>query len=181
MSSRRARVLISNEYTTTLKTGTKRRSCKITGSEWNVFITKQRFRPINPESYSPKAWAKFDSTDFDGIHLICGLYNKGFLTPSGSCTFRVYSVSLTDSWQETLLTTQTGVVMSDGRFKVDVPLASLTPLDPDGEQTILIQVDVTRQGISYTERFYFNHIGSYEFLTRLKNKVTFLELTKADE
>ena len=178
--ARRARILINNQFTTTLKTGTKKRTCK-TNSEWNVLVTRSKFKPLVAESYTPKVWVKFDSTDFDGIHIVFGLYNKGTLTPSGSCTFRIYSVSLDDSWQETLLTTVSGTIITGGRFKADVSASSLSPIELDGEQTLMIEIEALRQNTVFKDRFYFNHLGAYEFLTRLKNKVTFLELTKADE
>jgi hypothetical protein len=98
-----------------------------------------------------------------------------------SCTFRIYSVDVDNTWAETLLVTTTGSNVGDNKFSASTPESSLAPTALTGELTYKMEVELTRLGKTYTDVFYFNHIGIYDTTVRLRKRIDFLAITKLDE
>jgi hypothetical protein len=98
-----------------------------------------------------------------------------------SCTFKIYSIDVTDTWEETLLVTLSGNPINGNRFSASTSETSLAPTSLTGELSYKMEVEITRLGKTYSEEFYFNHIGIYDSFVRLKGDVDFLDITKLDE
>ena len=145
------------------------------------YLVKSAFRPQTSDNFTVKSWAKFESQDFNGIQLIAGLYKNSRIRAIGSCSFRVYAISTDSDWTETLISTVPGIAMPDGRFKASVLESSFSPIYMDGEVSVRVEVDITRQSKTFKDLFYVNHIGIYGNLFVLRKDVKFLELTKLDE
>ena len=137
------------------------------------YIQRQTLRPINLT-----AWAKFDEINFNGISILANLSDGLDNKVIGSCQVSVYSVAQGNSRNETLIGTKSGTYTPNG-FVIDF-LANELP-DLEGDITIKVKVITTRQNKKYYFMGYFNHLGSIEFMNRNKRKITFLEVTKADE
>lgn len=182
MAVRRVFSLVSNPWQQNIKMSIfKNRLLFNQASNYVSLMVRSSFRPQTEDAYSVKSWAKFETENFDGINLIGGLYKKAILKSAGTCVFRVFAVSTDSNWSEVLVTTVSGTAMPDGRFKANVPESTFGSIYLDGEVTLRIECDVTRQTDIFKDVFYVNHVGIYGSFFILKKKVEFLDLTKLDE
>lgn len=182
MATRRVYSLISNPWHQNLKVSIfKNKQILNQSTEYTCFLVKPSFRPQTENAYFVKAWAKFETVNFDGINLIAGLYKQAKLRTIGSCVFRVFAESADSLWNEVLITTVSGSALPDGRFKADVPESVFGSIYLDGEITLRVEVDVIRQDSVFKDVFYVNHVGIYGSFFILKKEVEFLDLTKLDE
>ncbi|NDD83812.1 hypothetical protein EBZ38_05940 [bacterium] len=179
MASRRIKMLTNNNYVQPLKLCFKNKMIISPGSAYNSIVTKYNHKACNGTDLKIQSWAKFDAENFDGIQVFAGLFKKGFKS-AASCTFRIYSISVDDNWTETLLSTQSGVSLGDGRFRGIFNEASLNPAEQTGEITFKLEVELIRLGKSYSETYFFNHLGIYGSFIRLSQEVDFLSITKKD-
>jgi hypothetical protein len=113
--------------------------------------------------------------------MIGSLFRGKSAKTIASCTFRIYSVNVDNTWAETLLVTVAGSNVGGNKFSASTPESSLAPTALTGELTYKMEVELTRLGKTYTDAFYFNHVGIYDSFIRLKNDVEFLDITKLDE
>lgn len=179
MASRRIKMLTNNNYTQPLKICFKRKMVICPNSAYNSILVKYNHKPCT-DDLKIQSWAKFDAENFDGIQVFAGLFkNKGFKS-AASCTFSIYSISVDDNWTETLLSTQSGTALGDGRFRGIFNEASLNPAEQTGEITFKLEVELTRLGKTYSETYFFNHLGIYGSFIRLSQEVDFLSITKKD-
>lgn len=179
MASRRIKMLTNNNYTQPLKICFKRKMVVCPNSAYNSILVKYNHKPCT-DDFKIQSWAKFDAENFDGIQVFAGLFkNKGFKS-AASCTFSIYSISVDDNWVETLLSTQSGTALGDGRFRGIFNEASLNPAEQTGEITFKLEVELTRLGKTYSETYFFNHLGIYGSFIRLSQEVDFLSITKKD-
>lgn len=126
--------------------------------------------------------AQFNTNTLNSVKIAGYLYNSsnGTVAAGASCVFNVYRVSVT-GWTETLLGTFNGVLQPNNYFLSDINILSLAPAELDGDNSIMIECVITRLTKTFRDRVYFNHLGSYESIVRLRNDVEFLDITKADE
>lgn len=129
-----------------------------------------------------KLAAKFDDLTFNKIKLIGYLYDvkNGAIASGSTCELKIYKVSDT-TWEDVLITTLSATIQPNNYFYVAPDLSTLSQFDFSGGDTMMVEGAITRLGVTYRDRIYVNHLGIFDSLTRLKNKVTFLEVTKLDE
>lgn len=180
MANRRITMLTNNQYTQPLKVSFSNKKVIASNAAYNSIVTKVSFEKPQRRDYKVKAWLRFNSSTCDGIQLVGSLVRGKDTKTIAGCTFKVYSIDLTDSWVETLRTTVAGTSISGNRFSASVLEAALAPADLTGEITYKIEVEVTRLGKTYSDVFYFNHLGIYDSFIRLKNDLEFLDITKKD-
>lgn len=130
-----------------------------------------------------KIASEFDTDDFNSVRFVGYLYNPvgGTIDNSASCLFNIYKVDSTSGWTESLLATVSGVVQPNHYYFADVNLATLLPANLDGENTLMVEAISMRSGDVFRDRVYFNHIGVYDSIDRLRKDVDFLDITKLDE
>jgi hypothetical protein len=178
MATRRIKTTINNSYVQPLKLRTGRNLVVTLNVDYNsVLFTKARKAPVKRD-YTLLLAAKFDTIDFDGIHLVAELSRGPQALQIGSGTFDIYSISLDGTWSETFLSTVSGSVV-DSRITAVVPQSALPELD--GEVTLCIKCSINRQSDTYTKKIYVNHLGTYDSIVRLRQDVEFLDITKVDE
>lgn len=181
MAARRSKMFTCNKYTQPLKLGFKRPLLTNLNCEYFSIVTKVAHRAVQDSDYTIKSWLRFNSNAFEGVQVIGGLMRSGRFKSIGSCIFKIYAVSILDTWAETLLATASGAALADGRFSAVLDQATLDPAQLDGEITLKLEVEITRQSKVYTEVYFFNHVGIYDSFIRLKQEVEFLDITKLDE
>ena len=181
MASRRVTMLTNNQYIQPLKVSFNNKKVITPNASYNSIVTKVSFEKPQNKDYKVKAWLRFNSNTFNGVQLVSSLVRGKDAKIIAGCTFKVYSIDLTDAWVETLRTTVSGTAISGNRFSASVLEAALAPADLTGEITYKIEVIITRLGKTYSDIFYFNHLGIYDSFIRLKNDVEFLDITKLDE
>lgn len=135
---------------------------------------------LSNSSQIVKLAARFNDNTFANIQIIGYLYDtvSASISNSSSCVFRIYKVNPPD-WSETLITTLNGSQLSNSYYYINPTTSSLT-LDFQGGDTIMVDAAITRLGITYRDRIYVNHLGIFDNVTRLKNEVDFLFITKKD-
>ncbi len=180
MARRKVTMLTNNQYVQPLKVTFNNKKVIAANAAYNSIVTKISYEKPQNKDYNVKAWLRFNSDTFDGVQLVGSLVRGKNTKTIAGCTFKVYSIDLTNSWVETLRTTVSGVAISGNRFSASVLEAVLAPADLTGEITYKIEVDVVRLGKTYSDVFYFNHLGIYDSFIRLKNDVEFLDITKKD-
>jgi hypothetical protein len=180
MASRRVMMLTNNEYIQPLKLSFNNKKVITPNAAYNSIITKISFeRPQNKE-YRVKAWLRFNSNTFNGVQMVGSLFRGKTAKTIASCTFKIYSIDVTDNWTETLLVTTSGTAVNQNKFTASSPESALAPAFLTGELTYKMEVEITRFSKTYSDIFYFNHLGIYDSFIRLKNDVEFLDITKKD-
>lgn len=180
MASRKVTMLTNNQYVQPLKASFNNKKVITPNAAYNSIVTKVTYEKPQKRDYQVKAWLRFNSDTFDGVQLVGSLVRGKDTKTIAGCTFKVYSIDLSNSWVETLRTTVSGTAISGNRFSASVLESALAPADLTGEITYKIEVDITRLGKTYSDVFYFNHLGIYDSFIRLKNDVEFLDITKKD-
>lgn len=180
MATRRVRSILNDEDVQVLKLGAPNNLVQNLGEEdHQILFSLARKPPI----YSAHAWAKFDSIDFNGLHLMGYIIkNDKDIIHAANCTFRIYEIATANTWAETLLYTAPGVQQVDGRFLLDVTQANLGITDwIDGERTFAVEIELSRFKKKFKKKVYVNHLGVYDSIIRLRQEVDYLFLTKLDE
>lgn len=180
MATRRIKMFTNNNYTQPLKICFKNKMVVTPGANYNSIVTKLSHRACDSDSYKIKTWAKFDAENFDGIQVVGGLIKNKTYTSIASITFKIYSISVDDNWTEALLATLPGTALGDGRFKAMFSEVNLAPSEQTGEVSFKLEVEITRLNKTYSETYFFNHLGIYGSFIRLSQEVDFLSITKKD-
>lgn len=149
------------------------------GHEWQFL-----FGPASVLSNSDlviKMAARFNSETFDGIKVIAYLYEaaSGSISNAASATFDVYKVSTT-TWEDEFINTFPSLQLPNSYYYRELTEADLGGIALDGENTLMIEVVVTRLSDVYRDRIYINHLGVYDSVIRLRKDVDFLNITKQD-
>jgi hypothetical protein len=181
MASRRVMMLTNNQYVQPLKLSFNNKKVITPNAAYNSIVTKVSFEKPTNKDFKVKAWMRFNSDTFDGVQMIGSLFRGKSAKTIASCTFRIYSVDINNTWAETLLVTTTGSDVGENRFSANTPESTLAPTTLTGELTYKLEVEITRLGKTYSDIFYFNHIGIYDTAIRLRKRIDFLAITKLDE
>lgn len=124
--------------------------------------------------------AKFNTSAMNGIQVSARLLNRGNLVSSSVAEFKIYSVSETD-WSETLVGTATATEISRGVFSAYIPQADLDPGELSGREVYKIECTATRLRKSFFKYSYFNHLGCYDSINRLRQYADQVNTLKVDE
>lgn len=170
-------MLISNDFVQPLKL---RFNNPIVLSSFTQVLPKLGFSKPTKKDFKIRAWAKFDAENFNGIQLIAALSISGRDKSISSAEFTVNSVSIDDTWSGTGIGVFIGT-QAGKRFIASVPQSALNPVILSGDVSLKIDVKITVLNNVYKDYFYVNHLGIFDEMVRAKNKIKFLELTKADE
>lgn len=128
-----------------------------------------------------KISAKFNEDTFNNIQMIAYLYDSKNMSVASSadCVFKIYKISAPD-WTESLVDSINGNLLPNNYFYANPMLSVLPTINFTGGESIMIEVSVLRLGTVYRDRAYFNHLGIYDNVTRLRQDVEFLDITKKD-
>lgn len=172
---------INNKYVQPLLIGLSPSIIVTPNVDYNSIVFRNTQRLTSANDIRVVVWAKLDSDTGDHLHTRFYLTDNKVILSGGSCAFKIYAVSLDNTYAETEIFSGSATIQSDGSFVLDIPYSSFTPTtELDGERTILISSSITRRSKTYRSKEYFNHIGIYDNVLRLRNKVKFLEITKKD-
>lgn len=181
MASRKITMLTNNQYVQPLKVSFNNKKVIAPSAAYNSIITKVSYEKPQKRDYQVKAWLRFNSDTFDGVQMVGSLVRGKDAKTIAGCTFKIYSVDVTNTWAETLLVTASGTAINQTKFSASAPESALAPTTLTGELTYKMEVEVTRLGKTYSDVFYFNHIGIYDTTVRLRKRIDFLAITKLDE
>jgi hypothetical protein len=147
-------------------------------SEWQFLFGPNS--ELNLSSLTVKLAARFNDSTFNNIQLSGYLYdsNKATSASAASCMFKVYKITTPD-WTEVHVLDATGTLLTNGYFYSNQLLPAFG-VDFQGGDTLMIEATLVRLGVTYRDRIYVNHLGIYDNVTRLRQDVEFLEITKKD-
>jgi hypothetical protein len=136
---------------------------------------------LSTSTQAIKIAAKFNEDTFNNIQIVSYLYDSKNMSvaSSANCVFNIYKISAPD-WTETFVTSLNGTLLSNNYFYANPLLSGLSAIDFRGGESIMIEVSVVRLGVTYRDRAYFNHLGIYDNVNRLRQDVEFLDITKKD-
>ncbi len=128
-----------------------------------------------------KIAARFDDNTFNNIKFTAYLYDQtnASIANASTCSFKIYQVQL-PNWTDMLLTTFSGSQLPNNYFYSTQTLSSFPTIDFLGGDTLMIEATIVRLGVTYRDRVYVNHLGIYDNVTRLRQDVEFLDITKKD-
>ncbi len=124
--------------------------------------------------------AKFDSAAMNGFMMVASLLKNNRPSDCVISEFKVYLVNEAN-WTETLIDTVSATQYSHGTFSADISQADLNPNELSGREVFSIECVATRRRKTYRKKVWFNHLGCYDHLIRLRHAVEYLESAKADE
>jgi hypothetical protein len=176
--ARRCEMITTRPYLQTLKMRFYERMVLTNHAQ---VISKLGYKKPDDGIYKIRSWAKFNQNTFNGVQLIAGLYLKATPKICATCTFKIHLIAADDNWTETLITIVSGVLIGQNKFKAVLPETIFSPLEIAGQNTFKIEVILTRYDDQYHDFFYINDLGLNDEVNAIKNKITFLELTKLDE
>lgn len=161
-----------------LRVDHKTRFASVHSNKWLTLLGPDSSLSISEQEV--KLAARFNDSTFSNIQITSYLYDKNNSSTSSasSCLLRVYKVDVPD-WTETFVTDLSTTLQPNSYFYANPTIASLG-LSFQGGDTLMIEAIITRLGINYRERIYVNHLGIYDNVTRLRQDVEFLEVTKKD-
>lgn len=122
--------------------------------------------------------AKFNSGDLDGLNIMSYLSSGAKVKGCQISSFKIYRVSDSD-FTESLVYTASPT-MDSGKFYADVTQSNLGLNELSGAETYSILVEAVRKRKTYTQKIWFNHLGCFDSLFRLKKQTQRLEIVKAD-
>lgn len=169
---RRVRQLQNLKYIS--KVGGQSRALSTLSGQYNTTLAKIFHRNLEPEFV---LWAKFNSSTLDGIQMI-GFLTNGQELDSSIDSFKVYRID-DGSWSETFVAsipaTKSGVKNTANCLQSTLGLNELS-----GAETYLIKATARRRNRSYSKQIYVNHLGCFDSIFRLRQEMSFLNLSKID-
>lgn len=169
-----------NEDNQWLKVDHSSRYIENSGDEWQFLFGPNS--ELNNSSQIIKISARFNDTTFNNIQLTAYLYEpqNAAIATGATCTFKIFLIQPPD-WTEVEITTINGSVLPNSYFYANPSLVSLAPADFFGGDSIMIEATIVRLGVVYRDRVYMNHLGIYDNVTRLRQDVEWLDISKLDE
>ncbi len=147
--------------------------------EWQMLFGPNS--TLSASSQIIKIAARFDDSTFNNIQFTAYLYDQSNASVynAATCTFAIYQVQTPD-WTDVLMTTVNGTQLSNNYFYSTQTLSTFPTIDFLGGDTLMIEATIVRLGVTYRDRIYVNHLGIYDNVTRLRQDVQFLDVTKKD-
>jgi hypothetical protein len=180
VASRRIKSTINNSYIQPLKLCIGRKIVIAPSSNYNSILFTKKHRSCSNLASLVNLNAKFDSQNFNGIFTLASLEKSGNFLTLGNTSFKLYLIDTTENWNETLIAEKPATI-TNNLAKCHFSQTDLGIIDADGEFTFAVEVEIIRLGKIYKKRSYFNHLGVYESVFKLKQEVEFLDITKVDE
>lgn len=138
------------------------------------------YHSIETQGIRVNLHAKFNSSGMDGFSINAFLEKNSKKISSYVGSFDVYRIS-DSSWSETLIGTLPASEMSPGFFSANANSVFLGSNELSGAETYLVRCTMVRRNKSYRSSVYFNHLGCFDSINRLRVFCEDLEITKADE
>lgn len=145
----------------------------------NVLLERTWHRDSRPE-FELKLHAKFNVDTMNGIQIMARLHRNGILSQSLVSAFSLYKVNPAN-WTETFVSSVAASQASPGIFSGSIVQATLGSNEVSGGECYAVECQATRRRQKYLAKVWFNHLGCFDSLIRLRHSVELLESMKVDE
>jgi hypothetical protein len=126
----------------------------------------------------PFVFAKFNSETMNGMQVICFLQRGRKRISSTVQSLKLYRIS-DGSWNESLVGEFVPVETSPNIFTLNI-FAALGSNELSGAETYCTDVIFKRRETDYFKKVYFNHLGCFDSITRIRQNVDLLNVFKID-
>lgn len=174
---RRIRHLSNVNYI--VKIGQKIRQVLTLCGQGNI-VLERTWHKQSKQHFEINAHAKFNTDQMEGVQIVARLEDRGELRSSASAMFNLYRVA-EGSWSETFIDDFAPTESPHGVWSVEIDQSQLGANELSGREVYAVEVSMTRKRRTYKKKFWFNHLGSYDSLWRLKREGERLEILKLDE
>jgi hypothetical protein len=123
-------------------------------------------------------FAKFNSQTMRGMQVICFLQRGRKKVSSIVQSLKLYRIS-DGNWNETLVGTFVPAETSPNVFTLNI-FAALGSNELSGAETYCVDVIFQRRETDYFKRVYFNHLGCFDSILRLRQQNELLSIFKLD-
>lgn len=143
----------------------------------NVLLKRSWHRDAE---FSLETHVKFNADQMNGVQVLASLYSRGKVASGKVDSVNLYRVSEA-SWNETLIGPVTMTETSNGIFEGYVSQATLGTNELSGMEVYKLSVLASRGRRKFTSIRWFNHLGCFDSLIRLRHAIESLEILKVDE
>jgi hypothetical protein len=166
-----------NYFNNSIKIGQKG-SIPFLFTEQTIYLKRNWHEDRNPE-YALRLHAKFNSDLMNGIQIQSYLDRNGKIASCIISQFRVYRVNEA-SWTETLIGAFTPLV-SGSKFFYYLDQTTLGANELSGRETYSIECTAMRRRKKFRNKIWFNHLGCFDSINRLRQGFEELRILKLDE
>lgn len=145
---------------------------------FNCLLQRTWDNDLNPR-FELNLHAKFDSNLMNGIQFMAELTRNLNTCSSYIQHFSLYRVN-ESNWSETFISNVTAT-QSGNRFTGYIPQSTLAANELSGFECYAVEVLCLRRRKSFKKKVWFNHLGCYDSIIRLKHSVEYLEAVKVTE
>lgn len=147
-------------------------------NEANILL-KKTWSTIT-KTFSIKLHASFETNAMEGVSILGKLLVNDNLTMSEISEFKIYRIDETD-WSETFIDNVPAVEETPGVFSGYIDQSALGLNELSGREVYKITCIASRKRKSYKAEVYFNHLGCFDSLIRLRRYAERLDIIKVDE
>lgn len=151
----------------------------LTLSNYNIALERTWHRQSR-DDFSLQGHVKFNADDMNGVQIVCYLAKGDDLRSFSATEFKVFRVD-ESSWAETLVTTVTPTHDSPIKASAVINQSTFGVNELSGMETYSVQIRAVRKRRSLYLKLWFNHLGSFDSIWRLKRAVEQHEILKLDE
>lgn len=150
----------------------------ITQSHCTILLERTWHRETR-DDFALDLHVKFNSDSIDGIQIKAQLLKSAKVSAMAIESTSLYRVS-DASWVETLVASPT-LAGGLGVFAGTVSQATLSTNELSGAEVYALEVVAIRKRRQFKKKVYFNHLGCFDSLNRLRNYVEYLMIDKVDD
>lgn len=132
------------------------------------------------DDFELRLHAKFNTLSMNGIQISGELLNHGKAVSSLITGFNVYAVSETD-WSETFIGTALAILTGGNFYSAYMSQSTLGSNELSGREVYRIECTAYRLRKSFKKYVYFNHLGCFDSINRLRQYADQINILKVDE
>lgn len=144
----------------------------------NVFL-ERTWHHESRDEHALDLHVKFNADTMNGIQIKAQLLKGAKLSAMAIVSTKLFRVSEA-SWVETLVASPT---LSEGLgfFSGTVNQATLSANELSGMEVYALEVTSIRKRRTFKKKVYFNHLGCFDSIWRLRQEMQYAHITKLDE
>lgn len=150
----------------------------VLSNNYNLLV-ERTFQGRMDRAFKPILHAKFNSGAMEGVEVSLTLDLNGKSVLSHVESAKIYRVS-DSNWTPTLIGNILFSETSTGVHTAYLSQSFFALNELSGAETYLIETSIRRLRDVYGTKIYFNHLGCFDSINRLRQASEMLSLTKAD-
>lgn len=132
------------------------------------------------EAFELKIHVKFNTDSMNGVMILVSLLRNGQLCSSYVPNVQLYQINEAN-WGETLVSTVSLTESSPGIHTATVPQSTFGLRELSGREVYAVSCTAQRKRGKYRNKVWFNHLGCYDNIIRIKQDLERLDVVKVDE